>query len=82
MGLWDYLTAERIRVIDATEEVRLFLETVQTDDLFDPATWRRLPAIVEVAPDCDVLPARARFGDEIHSTYGIGVNPLTSERPL
>ena len=26
--------------------------------------------------------ARGRIGDEIHSTYGIGVNPLTSDRPL
>jgi len=82
MGLWDYLTAERIRVVDATEEVRQFLETFQPEDLFDPATWRRLPAIVKVLPEGDVLPARCRFGDEIHSTYGIGVNPLTSRRPL
>lgn len=82
MGLWDYLTAERIRVVDATEEVRQFLETVQPENLFDPATWRRLPAIVKVLPEGDVLPARCRFGDEIHSTYGIGVNPLTSRRPL
>jgi hypothetical protein len=82
MGLWDYLTAERIRVVDATKEVRQFVETVQPEDVFDLSTWRRLPAIVEVLPDGDVLPARSRFGDELHSTYGIGVNPLTSGRPL
>jgi DNA polymerase III epsilon subunit-like protein len=82
MGLWEYLTAKRIRVIDATEEVKQFLETVLPDDLFDPATWRHLPAIVEVLPDGDVLPARSRYGDEVHSTYGIGVNPLSSHSPL
>ncbi len=82
MGLWDYLTAERIRVTDATEEVRQFLESVQPNDLFNPMTWQRLPAIVKVLPGWDVLPARSRFGDDIHSTYGIGFNPLSSSRPL
>jgi hypothetical protein len=82
MRLWEYLTAQQIRVVDATEEITQFLETVQPDDLFDPATWRRLPAIVQVLPDGDVLPARARYGDEVHSTYGIGVNPVVSLRPL
>lgn len=81
-GLWDLLRAERIRIVDATEEVRAFLKTVSADALFDPETWKRLPAIVLTHPDGDVLPTRARHGDEQYSAYGIGVNPLTSDRPL
>ncbi|MDP9354987.1 MAG: hypothetical protein M3R02_06830 [Chloroflexota bacterium] len=82
MDLWRPLTAERIRAVDATEEVQHFLDEVNPDDLFDPETWRGLPAIVEVLPEEDVLPARTRFGDETYSVYGIGVNPVTSPRPL
>ncbi|MDP9369581.1 MAG: hypothetical protein M3Q03_15105, partial [Chloroflexota bacterium] len=82
MDLWRLLTAERIRAVDATEEVQHFLDEVAPDDLFAPETWQRLPAIVEVLPDEDTLPARTRFGDESYSTYGIGVNPVTSPRPL
>ncbi len=82
MDLWRLLTAERIRAVDATEEVQHFLEEVAPDNLFTPGTWRGLPAIVEVLPHEDVLPARTRFGDETYSTYGIGVNPVTSPRSL
>jgi hypothetical protein len=82
MDLWEYLTAERIRVVDATADVQQLLETVQPEDLYDPTTWRQLSAIIELVPDGDVLPARSRFGDETLSTYGIGVNPLSSSRPL
>ncbi|MDP9364333.1 MAG: hypothetical protein M3Q10_08955, partial [Chloroflexota bacterium] len=82
MGLWDVLTAEQIRVVDATAEVQAFLDRVTPEDLFAPDTWRQLPAVVELVPEDDVLPVRARYGDETESTYGIGINPLTSDRPL
>ncbi len=38
MDLWRLLTAERIRAVDATEEVQHFLDEVAPDDLFAPET--------------------------------------------
>jgi hypothetical protein len=63
--------------IDAREEdpsaVKSFLDDLSEDALFDPATWKQLPVICQVAPSGDVLPVRARYDG--HGQLGIGVNP-------
>lgn len=79
MGLWWMLTAERVHVVDATAEVRAFLESVTETELFDPATWKRLPALVQVIPDGDVLPVRAPYSGQ---DWQLGRNRLTSPEPL
>jgi hypothetical protein len=81
MGLWRFLTAERIVVEDATDEVCRFVDGLSADDLFRPETWTHLPALVEVLPDADVLPLRTTY-DSTGKTFQIGVNPVTSDRPL
>jgi hypothetical protein len=76
MGLWRALTAQRLRVIDATDWARQFLARVTPDDLFRPETWRDLAVLVECVPAGNILPARAPYtGDSEPLT--IGVNPLT-----
>lgn len=80
MGLWGYLTAQKFIVEDATAAVRSFLDAVTEDDLFCPDTWRRLPALVEVQPEADVLPFRTTY-DPKGSTFQIGVNRISSARP-
>lgn len=75
MGLWEYLTAESIAVVDATDEVAAFLEAATLDDLFEPATWRELPALVQLRPDGDIVPVRAQYDG---TDWQIGVNPLTT----
>jgi hypothetical protein len=89
MGLWEVLTADEIAVEEATTEVSAFLEEVTAADLYNPAAWRQLPALVQCLPAGEILPARAAFPtskDRIVPGSGddwqIGVNPLWSETPL
>jgi hypothetical protein len=81
MNLWALLTAERIDVVDATSEVRAKLQSVSRANLFRKATWRSLAFFAEVEPDADILPVRARYGEETPA-WNIGVNPLHSAHPL
>jgi hypothetical protein len=80
MGLWDHVTARRIDVKDETEKIRAFVERVDLDECLKPEAWRGLPALVEIEPDGDVLPVRARYGDG--RSWGIGSNPVHSASPL
>jgi hypothetical protein len=79
LGLWRYLTAARLRVEDATEDVQKLLNTITLNRTFDPALWKQLVFFALVRPDGDVLPVRTVYNDR---TTNIGVNPLTSETPL
>jgi len=81
LGLWRFLTAERVVVEDATDAVCRFVDGLTADDLFCPETWTHLPAIVEIQPDGDTLPLRTRY-DPTGTTFQIGVNHVTSDRPL
>jgi len=80
IGLWRFVTARRIEVKGTTDEVRALLERVGVEDCLNPATWKPLPALVQIRPRGDVLPVRARYGTE--RSWGIGSNPLHSDEPL
>lgn len=80
MDLWRFVIAERITWRDATAEVQTLLDTITVDDLQRPETWRRLPVLVEVEPDADIFPVRAKYEED--GQYTIGLNHLTSEQPL
>jgi hypothetical protein len=75
MGLWRFVTAEQIQVIDdCAEEVSAFLHRVTAADLHKRETWRELTAFVRLVPDGDVLPARGQFADT--HDWQIGLNYL------
>lgn len=78
MGLWPFHTAERIEVVDRTEQVLRLLENVDLAHCFASSFWRELSVLVEVEPQDDILPVRARY-DDARDSWQIGVNPLTSE---
>jgi hypothetical protein len=80
MGVWRLLTAERVQVVDVTDEVRATLESVTIEDCFRPRLWPQLVGIAQIAPDGDVLPVRARYGAQ--PGWQIGVNPLQSDQPM
>lgn len=80
MGQWALLTAEAIGVEEATGEIAAFLTRVSADAMLDPASWKVLPAIVEVLPDDDILPVRYRSHEV--STFNIGVNYLKAAAPM
>ncbi len=79
MGLWAFVTGERLAWTDATDDARTFLEEVTIEDLQDPETWRQLTTLVEVIPTGDLFPVRSKYDDGV---YTIGLNHLTGDRPL
>ncbi len=81
MGNWAFITAERIEVVDATEETRDLLEHIQADDLFRPETWRKLPVFTRIKADGAVLPVRARY-DPRETGWNIGSNHFSNDEPV
>ena len=88
MGLWRFVTAQGAEEQDATEETQELLDRVRLADLQNKETWKSLTTLVQVLPDADIFPVRARYRTQTkeQSTSAdmpnIGVNYLSSDRPL
>ena len=80
MGLWAHVITERIELVEDTEAVYALVEQLGPEDLLRPETWQKLAVLVEVEPDGEILPIRARYSDG--RSWGIGVNQLHSSEPL
>ncbi len=80
MDLWRFVTANGIRQSDATKETREFLHSVTVETMQQPDVWKRLPVLVQVAPDGDLFPVRAKYGGETH--YTIGLSHLAATTPM
>jgi len=79
MGLWRFVTAERIQVIEQCgAEVETWLKQLTAEKLFDLATWKELTGFVQILPDGDVLPARAKYNPGTND-WQVGVNHLYGE---
>lgn len=74
MGLWRFVTAERIGVEHCHEWVEAFLRRLTPSDLFTRDTWCDLTAFVRVIPDGDVLPTRSQYADT--HDWQVAVNHL------
>ncbi len=81
MRIWDHLTAERIETVEATDEIRAFVDNVALEDCLDPKIWRKLTALVQVEANGEIFPTRARY-DRSRPSWQIGVNPLKSKAPM
>ena len=72
MGLWRFVVAQEIRVVENCEaELEQLLREVTTEWVPDPSNWKRLTGFARVIPDGDVLPLRAKYGT---NDWQIGVN--------
>jgi hypothetical protein len=80
MGLWGFVIAQGISWQDTTKKTKEFLDKLEVTDLQTQETWKQLTTIVQVMPDNDIFPIRAKYDDDIQ--YTIGSNYLTSEQPL
>lgn len=79
LGNWNVLTAKSLSFEDATTQVKQLIGKVTLEDLFNPAFWKALPFFALVRPDKDILPVRTVYNGE---TQNIGINALSSDRPL
>jgi len=76
MGLWHFVTAEEIRVVEhCTGEIQTFLGRVSADDLLKPETWKHLTGFVKIVPDGDILPTRSPYSVETND-WQVAVNHL------
>ncbi len=76
MGLWSFVIAERIDVqANCVREIEKLLRTVTLEKMFDPQTWRKLPAFVRIIPNGDVLPTRAKYSHESND-WQVAINHL------
>ena len=78
-GLWDWVIADKLEVIEATEEIKSFVDNISLDKLFNKKTWQAIPGLVQIKPEKDVLPVRAKYSK---NAYQIGLNYLSSKEPL
>ncbi|PYX34354.1 MAG: hypothetical protein DMG80_02515, partial [Acidobacteria bacterium] len=83
LGLWRLLIARKVRVRDATRDVKSFVNSVDVNQLLNSKTWPQLNFFALIQPEGDILPVRtvygaSRFGGETN----IGLNPLTSDKPI
>lgn len=78
LGIWRLMTAERLDVVDATDEVRRFLDTISVADVLRRENWQDFAGLALAEADGDVLPVRGQYGDA--GSWTIGINYYTSAR--
>ena len=81
LGIWDVLTAARLKTRDATGEVRALLAKVTLNELFRPAFWKQLNFYARIVPEGDILPVRSLY-DCKSGTCNIGLNALHWKQPM
>jgi hypothetical protein len=84
MGLQELLIAKEIGVRTDSPKAKLFLNSVTLDDLRKKETWRKLRGVALIAPDDDILPYRARYGEDNEDgslNVNIGVNRVITACP-
>ena len=79
MGVWQFVIAKEIKVRNhCQEEITSWLESISSDDLFNPDTWKKLTAFVRVLPQGDVLPSRGRYNLTTND-WQVAINQLRSD---
>ncbi len=75
MGLWRFVIASGVEKHDCTADTSALLDRVTLADIRTPEFWKSLTVLVQVRPDADILPVRARYAE---SARTIGLNELSS----
>jgi hypothetical protein len=78
-NLWNWVIAEQLTVEENTESIKDFAKSITVDKLFDKNIWGKIPALVEIQPNQDILPVRSKYSNK---AYQIGVNEITSEQHM
>jgi hypothetical protein len=75
LNIWDVLTGAELTIQDATEDVRVQVEKLSLDNLFEPEVWKQLNFFARIIPEGDILPVRSVYDDK-SGTCNIGLNEL------
>lgn len=79
MGLWQFVTADEIQVVEhCKDEMETLLARIQADELFNPQTWHRLIGFVKLTPAGDILPTRGKYSAETND-WQVAVNHLYAD---
>lgn len=79
MRLWRFVIAKGVDWRETTEKTQAFLNRVTLADLQRREIWPKLHTLVQLKPDRDILPLRARY-DKVSPT--IGLNEISSDQAL
>jgi len=79
MDLWRFVIARKIKVVEHCQaEIEVFLKKLNSaefTDLFNQETWKELAAFVQIVPDGDILPSRAKYSQESND-WQVAVNHI------
>jgi len=91
-NLWPWMTAEKITPVQSPEftaEIQKFIDEVKLEDFFDQKEWKKLPVLVQIHPNDDILPIRGKYeqnADEDQENevgvWQIGINYFTHHEGL
>ena len=77
MGMYQFLTAEKIEESVTTGQIQKFLDEVTLQDVSKKETWKNLATICKIISDGNmIVPVRSGYG--ANKTQNIGVNYLKS----
>ena len=80
MGLWWFVIASEIRVIEhCKDQVEAFLRTLTPDILFEPETWTHMNGFVKLVPNGDVLPIRSKYSPASND-WQVGINHVYAKK--
>jgi len=79
-NLWKFVIAKSISHVDATEEIRKFVDSFDVSQIRDKSTWAKLQVMVQIEPDGDILPIRAKFGQK--HAWNIGICKISGNNLL
>jgi len=77
-GLWDYMISSGYEKVEATEDIKKFIDEVTMEDLQKPETWKNLIGIVKICPNGDFLPTRTGY-DESSGEKTVAIQKVFSD---
>jgi hypothetical protein len=79
MDLWRFVVAREIKVVEHCQaEIQVFLKKLsdaEFSELFNQDTWKQLTAFVQIVPDGDILPSRAKYS-QASNDWQVAVNHI------
>jgi hypothetical protein len=82
MGLWRFVIAREIRVIQhCKDQVEAFLRKLTPDTLFEPETWTQMNGFVKLnlVPNGDALPIRSKYSAATND-WQVGINHVYAKK--